>query len=51
MCCVSLERVLQTCGFDVVDMIPVRRQNFEHKLAVLELTGKWLASKPTAQGG
>ena len=51
MCCVSLERVLQTCGFDVVDMIPLRRQNFEHKLAVLELTGEWLVSKPTSSGG
>jgi NAD(P)H-dependent FMN reductase len=50
MCCVSLERVLQTCGFDVVDMIPVRRQNFEYKLKILELAGEWLATKPTSQG-
>ena len=38
--CVSLERILQTCGFDVVDMIPLRRQNYEHILKVLELTGE-----------
>jgi multimeric flavodoxin WrbA len=47
-CAASLERVLQTCGFDVVDMIPVRRQNIETKLPMLELTGKWLATKPTS---
>lgn len=48
-CCLSLERVLLTCGFDVVDMIPVRRQNLEAKLPVLELTGEWLTTKPTSQ--
>jgi multimeric flavodoxin WrbA len=47
-CCFFLERVLQTCGFDVVDMIPVRRQNLETKLPMLELTGKWLATRPTS---
>lgn len=47
-CCASLEKVLQTCGFDVVDMIPIRRQNFEAKLPILEMTGKWLATKPTS---
>lgn len=51
-CCVSLERILQMCGFDVVDMIPVRRQNLEFKLPILELTGEWLVTKPTSgQGG
>jgi multimeric flavodoxin WrbA len=43
-CAVSLERVLRTCGLDVVDMVPVRRQNLDLKLAVLETTGKWLAT-------
>jgi multimeric flavodoxin WrbA len=38
-CCVSLEKVLAICGFDVVDMVPVRRQNLDAKLAVLEQTG------------
>jgi multimeric flavodoxin WrbA len=43
-CAVSLERVLRACGFDVVDMIPVRRQNLDLKLDVLRTTGKWLAT-------
>jgi len=42
-CCVILERFLPECGFDVVDMIPVRRQNFEFKLPILDLTEEWLA--------
>ncbi len=42
-CTVSLERVLATCGFDVVDMVPARRQNLPMKLEVLRTTGKWLA--------
>jgi NAD(P)H-dependent FMN reductase len=47
-CAFFLERILQMCGFDVVDMIPVRRQNLETKLPMLELTGKWLVTKPTS---
>jgi len=47
-CAASLERILQTCGFDVVDMIQVRRQNFDVKLPMLEMTGRWLAGKPTS---
>jgi len=43
-CAVSLERVLSTAGFDVVDMIPVRRQNLPMKLDVLKVAGKWFAS-------
>ncbi len=43
-CAVSLERIMSRCGFDVVDMIPVRRQNLDMKLAVLKSTGEWLAS-------
>jgi multimeric flavodoxin WrbA len=42
-CCLSLEKVLATCGFDVLDMIPVRRQNLQAKLPVLKRTGQWLA--------
>jgi multimeric flavodoxin WrbA len=45
-CAASLERILQTIGFDVVDMIPLRRQNFDFKLPILEMTGKWLVTKP-----
>ena len=48
-CTVSLEKVLGTCGFAVVDMIPVRRQNLELKLAVLEITGKLLADSASGQ--
>jgi multimeric flavodoxin WrbA len=42
-CALSLERVLGTCGFEVVDVVPVRRQNLELKLEVLATTGRWLA--------
>lgn len=42
-CTFSLEKVLSTCGFDVVDMIPARRQNLEMKCEVLRTVGKWLA--------
>jgi len=47
-CCVNLERILQICGFDVVDMIPARRQNLEIKVPMLELVGEWLVTKPTS---
>ncbi len=43
-CTIRLERVLQTCGFDVVDMVPARRQNLEMKLEVLKTVGKWLST-------
>lgn len=42
-CCVSLQNVLSRCGLDVVDMVPVRRQNLTFKLGILRLTGAWLA--------
>ena len=42
-CTVSLEKVLRTCGFDVVDVVPARRQNLDMKCDVLVTTGKWLA--------
>ena len=45
-CCISLEKVMTACGLDVVDMIPVRRQNLQAKLQTLELAGQWLASEP-----
>jgi len=47
-CAVSLENVLLTCGFDVIDMVPVRRQNLTAKLEVLRAVGKWLATKPSS---
>lgn len=42
-CVFSLERVLSTCGFSVIDMIPARRHNLDMKLEVLKTVGKWLA--------
>ena len=44
-CTVSLERVLRTIGFDVVDLVPVRRQNLEFKADVLRRTGEWLVGE------
>ena len=41
-CCASIQKVLTTCGFDVLDVIPVRRQNLEAKLPALKQTGRWL---------
>jgi hypothetical protein len=37
---------MSTCGFDVLDVIPVRRQNLEAKTRALELAGRALASEP-----
>ncbi len=47
--CLNLERMLQVSGFDVVDMIPLRRQNLDIKLPILELIGTWLVTKPTSR--
>jgi len=41
---INLERVLQTCGFNIVDIILLRRQNFDLKLKVLQMTGEWLSN-------
>jgi len=49
-CAANMEKILQMCGFDVVDMINVRRQNLEVKMPMLEMAGKWLVSKPTSGG-
>ncbi len=47
-CLASLERTLLTSGFDVVDMIPARRQNLEMKLPLLESVGRWLVTRPVS---
>lgn len=47
-CCYHLERMTWGGGFDVVDMIPVRRQNLEFKLPLLRQTGAWLATGPSS---
>lgn len=44
-CCRSMEWILQTAGFDVVDLIPVRRQNLEAKLEVLAIAGREFAGR------
>ena len=49
-CCVSLEKVLRTIGMDVVDLVPVRRQNMALKADVLRRTGAWLAELPSSSG-
>jgi len=42
-CTMHLTKILSRCGFDCVDMVPVRRQNLEAKLPLLAQTGRWLA--------
>ena len=49
-CAVSLERILGICGFDVFDMVPVRRQNLELKVQLLRATGNWLAAQEVPRG-
>ena len=48
-CSFNLDNILRTCGFDVVDVVPVRRQNLQLKLEVLRMTGTWLATPPSPQ--
>ena len=43
-CAMSMEKVLGHCGLDLLDVIPVRRQNLQMKLSVLKATGRWLAA-------
>jgi NAD(P)H-dependent FMN reductase len=47
-CAANMNGILQMCGFDVVDIFLARRQNLEMKIPMLELTGKWLTTKPTS---
>ena len=42
-CTMHLTKVLARCGFDCIDMVPVRRQNLDAKLPLLTATGRWLA--------
>jgi multimeric flavodoxin WrbA len=46
-CCWRLEQFLTRCGFDVVDMVPVKRQNLDMKTQTLEIAGRWLVSSGT----
>ena len=47
-CCVSMEKVLSRCGFDMVDLIPARRQNLDVKVKQLRIAGEWLATGPSS---
>lgn len=44
-CCLSLEKILANCGFDVTEMTPVRRQNLDLKLEQLKLSGRTFAAR------
>ena len=46
--CACLNKILVRIGFDVVDMVPIKRQNLEAKLPALNLMGKWLETKPSS---
>jgi len=46
LCAFSLEKALATCGFSVVDMVPVRRQNLECKVALLRTAGEQFGAHP-----
>jgi multimeric flavodoxin WrbA len=43
-CAVDLERVLTSTGFDVVSIVPARRQNLDVSCQMLERLGAWAAS-------
>lgn len=47
-CAVALKKVLTTCGFEVIDMIAVRRQNFDIKLKILRTLGEWFPEYVTS---
>jgi len=44
-CCLSLEKVLATCGFLVGELMPVRRQNLPLKMEQLALSGRAYAKR------
>ena len=43
-CAAHLDKALGRCGFEVVDMLPIRRQNLQAKLDVLKRTGQYLSA-------
>ena len=45
-----MNRVLGHCDMDILDVLPARKQNFDLKLEVLGLTGRWLAGRPPKGG-
>ena len=48
-CAANLEKLLTTCGLNLLDMIPVRRQNLPMKLAILRATGQWLVQNASQE--
>lgn len=44
-CLLNLEKVLMACGFNIMDLIPIRRQNMDPKTNILKITGKWLTDR------
>jgi multimeric flavodoxin WrbA len=44
-CTENLDKILRTCGFDVLDVVPVRRQNLDAKEAALRSLGEWLVTR------
>jgi multimeric flavodoxin WrbA len=44
-CAERMQSILAACGFDVLDVVPARRQNLDLKEQVLEITGRWLAKQ------
>ena len=48
-CAVQLEKFMNNCGMDVVDMVPARRQNLEMKLELLKRVGRWFATAPRSK--
>ena len=51
LCTVSLERVLQHCGFDVIDMVPARRQNLDAKVVVITVDTHFTNQKWSEDNG
>jgi multimeric flavodoxin WrbA len=47
-CAVNLKKVLSTCGFEMIDMVPVRRQNLDIKMKMMEVLGDWLPEHVTS---
>ncbi|MFP4356616.1 MAG: flavodoxin family protein [Phycisphaerae bacterium] len=41
-CCTQIDKILRTCGFDLWDAMPVRRQNLEAKCPTLRRHGRWM---------
>ena len=41
-CIVNLEKIISRCGFYILDVIPVRRQNADLKADILGKTGEWI---------